>query len=408
MTARAATGRGGAARGAGAMTAGGAAQPRRVLVLSADMGEGHNAAAAALIEAAGEVWPEAAIERLDTVELGGQRFASWARWVYEFQLKLAPWSYQFFYDALCQVPWFAGPLKQATGWFFGRQLEPDLATIAADVVLSTYPLGSGAMDWMRRARGSTIPTATFVPAFHVHPYWAYAGVDLHFVMYEGAERDAATPGIEAKMVLGAPPVRRGFAGQSRLQARAALGIDRDGLVVLVTGGAWGLGSLEKAVVSLLDHGPPLQVVVTCGRNDALRSRLVALGRPERELKTLGYTDQMPALMSAADIVVTNGAGVTVLEALVSRRPVIAFDPLPGHGVAASAVMARLDLALVALGTGDLVEAVKRLANDDELRARLDKATDELLRGRDLRQDLERVAELMSNAKPAVWNAKPIV
>jgi hypothetical protein len=32
-------------------------------------------------------------------------------------------------------------------------------------------------------------------------------------------------------------------------------------------------------------------------------------------------------------VVTNGAGVTVLEALRAQRPVVAFAPLAGHGTA---------------------------------------------------------------------------
>ena len=45
--------------------------PRRVLIISAEMGEGHNAAAQALTEAMEESWPGCTVERLDTMELRG-------------------------------------------------------------------------------------------------------------------------------------------------------------------------------------------------------------------------------------------------------------------------------------------------------------------------------------------------
>ncbi len=49
--------------------------PRSVVIISAEMGEGHNAAAAALTEAIEECWPGCSVERLDTMELRGVRFA---------------------------------------------------------------------------------------------------------------------------------------------------------------------------------------------------------------------------------------------------------------------------------------------------------------------------------------------
>ncbi len=53
--------------------------PRRVLIISAEMGEGHNAAATALTEAIEECWPQCTVHKLDTMELRGVRFARAAR-----------------------------------------------------------------------------------------------------------------------------------------------------------------------------------------------------------------------------------------------------------------------------------------------------------------------------------------
>ncbi|MDA8315647.1 MAG: glycosyltransferase [Actinomycetota bacterium] len=369
--------------------------PARVLILSADMGEGHNAAARALTEVMEEIWPGVRVEQLDTVELRGSVFARLTRWLYEFQLRAFPWSYQLFYDVLCRSDAFARPLKTVTSWFFGQQLERRLAGRRFDVIISTYPLGSGALDWLRRKRGLTTPTATFIPAFHVHPWWAYAGIDLHFVMYADAARDARTPGVETGMRVGAPMVRRGFGGLERADARRALALGEDELVLLVTGGAWGLGGQADAVAALVAIEPPVTTIVVCGRNEELRRDLEALDAPPKRLRVLGFVDDMPQLMAASDVVVTNGAGVTVLEALRSARPVIAFNPLAGHGRAATAVMVGLGLAIVCDGVDDLVRAVTDLVTDPALMARFAKAGEGFVEGKDLRRDLGIVQELFA-------------
>lgn len=372
--------------------------PESILVLSADMGEGHNAAAAALTEAIHELWPECRVERLDTVEARGRRFGLATRWAYASTMRWTPWLYEAFYDALCRYSWFADPLKKATCRFFGRRIERLVASREPDLIISTYPFGSAALEWMRTARGMSTPTVTFTPAFHIHPYWAYSHIDLHFVMYPTAIRDAKTRGLEGHMVIGAPPVRRCFGEFGKSDGRRKMGLRQDAFVLLVTGGAWGLGSQEEAVRALVDLPGELQIVTVCGRNEEIRQRLSSLGVDPERLTVLGYVDTMAELMAAADVVVTNGAGVTVLEALRTERPVIAFEPLAGHGRAATAVMEGMGLAVSCRGADGLAATVQRLMTDATLMARLQQAGRDFASGKDLRNDVRRMGDLLS--KPA--------
>ena len=195
--------------------------PRSVLIISAEMGEGHNAAAAALTEAIEECWPGCSVERLDTMELRGQRFARAARWAYGFQLSVLPWSYEMFYDRLSRSDRFARAAKSTLGVFFGRRLAKVLDGRDPDLVISTYPFGSAALQWLREHRGSSTIVVTYIPAFHVHPLWVYPGVDLHFVMYDSASEHARMPGLERTMRVGAPP---GAARIRGLQPSAGPGI----------------------------------------------------------------------------------------------------------------------------------------------------------------------------------------
>lgn len=381
------------------------ATPGNVLILSAAMGEGHNAAARALTEAMRQQWPGCSIEQLDIVELRGRHFAEALRWTYGFQLQVVPGTYQWLYDVLCRRHLFTVLLKWLFGSFFGRRLARTLVGRQPDLIVSTYPLASAALDWLRSQRGLRIPTVTYIPAFHVHPVWAYPGIDLHFVMYESAADDARTRGVEPSLVVGAPPVRQGFGDLSRAKARAELGLAEGAFVVLMTGGAWGLGSLERGVRALVGLPPdsPVQVVVVCGKNETLRQRLFALGAPDQRLRVLGYVDTMPILMAAADVVVTNGAGVTVLEALRTPRPVIAFEPLAGHGRAATEVMERLNLALVCNQTSDLVAAVGQLSSDGQVLSRLERAGSEFVRGKDLEASMHSMAALVAERRNGSGN-----
>jgi processive 1,2-diacylglycerol beta-glucosyltransferase len=45
----------------------------------------------------------------------------------------------------------------------------------------------------------------------------------------------------------------------------------------------------------------------------------------------GWTDDMPALMAAADVLVENAGGLTCMEAFAAGLPVLTYRPIAGHG-----------------------------------------------------------------------------
>ena len=79
-------------------------------------------------------------------------------------------------------------------------------------------------------------------------------------------------------------------------------------------------------------------MVACGRNDRTRVRLERLGLPRERLVPLGWTDRMPTLMRAADLLVTNAGGATALEGMASALPVVTTAPIAAHGVANANLM----------------------------------------------------------------------
>ena len=157
-------------------------------------------------------------------------------------------------------------------------------------------------------------------------------------------------------------------------------------------GSLGFGRVDQAVTALLAAGPQMQVIAICGRNEALLEQLKARGEPGR-LRVVGWTDDMPGWMTASHVVVTNGGGATALEAVASGRPVIMFDPIAGHGRANAALMASAGLAWLAGSPAALTGTVRGLARDPAACAQQADAALAGAGGRDLEDDLARLAAL---------------
>lgn len=344
-------------------------QPRRVLILSADMGEGHNATGRALEEAALARWPGVTVRWLDALDVMGPGIGPLFRSIYVANVERTPWLYEFFYLSIRRWRWFAESSKHFVGAWCGRRLAPRVAAFDPDVILSTYPLGTAGLAWLRRHRGLRVPIGAWVSDFSPHPFWVYRHVDLNLVMHEVAA-DAArewVPGVAA--AVSAPPVVSAFVPAGKAGARAAMGLPRDAFIALVSCGSLGFGSVESAARTLLAASEKVVVVVACGRNDALRERLLADGDHGGRLRALGWVDTMPALTAASDVMVTNAGGATSLEALACGRPVLMYRPIAAHGRANARLMADAGLATVCEDDGTLAVTVRDLvANPDRLAA----------------------------------------
>src|SRR5437879_228475 len=167
-------------------------QPVRVLIVSADMGEGHNSAGRALEQAARARWPEGEVRWLDTLDVMGRGVGPVFRGIYVTNVQRTPWLYEFFYTSIRKWRWFATSSKSFVGNWAGRRLGSQIDAFQPDVVMSTYPLGSAGLAWLRRHGRLAMPAGAWICDFSPHPFWVYPDLDLNLVMHEGAVKPAQT------------------------------------------------------------------------------------------------------------------------------------------------------------------------------------------------------------------------
>jgi UDP-N-acetylglucosamine:LPS N-acetylglucosamine transferase len=329
-----------------------------VLLLSAPVGEGHVAGARALAARMRTAWPDTEVAEVETVA-GGPRRTRLLALAYRVVMRRAPGLYGVAYDVLGRLPRLAALFQRLGAPATARALRPVLRRHRPDLAVCTYPVTTGGLARLRRRGELTARTVAVVTDPAVHPFWIWPDVDETWVMLDEAALDARRLGAADVRVV--PPA----VDPSFPPGPAPAG---EGLTVLVTGGSLGFGALEDAVDAVLDAGGGVRAVVLCGRNDALRARLDA--RRDPRLRALGWTDTVPAEMAAADVVLTTGGGMIANEALAVGRPVLFATPVPGHGRAGAAALARAGLAVVCPGSADVTAAVADLRDEPGHRERL--------------------------------------
>jgi UDP-N-acetylglucosamine:LPS N-acetylglucosamine transferase len=161
-----------------------------------------------------------------------------------------------------------------------------------------------------------------------------------------------------------PVVRPDFDGAESRRAigRRLLGVDDDARVVLVTGGSWGIGDVERTARALVRSGGFIPVVL-CGRDQGMRDRLDREG-----IRAFGWTDEVPALVAAADALVDNAGGLSCMEAFASGTPVVTFRPIAGHGRHNASVMSRAGVSRYPRTERGLIKALEELTGDTSARA----------------------------------------
>jgi processive 1,2-diacylglycerol beta-glucosyltransferase len=338
--------------------------PRRVLILSADVGEGHAAAARALAQQIENGSEPAEVTVIDGLAAMGRVLRQVVQDGYRVQLRFLPWSYSLVYWLLEHVP----PVRWLTRWqlrlFGARPLARRIAEYDPDVIVSTYPAVTVVLARLRRTRAVRCPTVATITDLTGLFFWAQPGIDMHLVMYGESMPSVERIAGQGSARLVAPLISAEFL-QPRcpMASRRALGLPEEGRMVVVSGGGWGVGDVEGAVRELCRVGEVSSIVCLAGRNEQLHKRLSTTFVREPRVHVYGFTDAMPQLLAAADALVHSTGGVTCLEAKATGTPVVSYGLPVGHARLNTRAMADLELLRLANDTGELRQHVQASFED---------------------------------------------
>jgi UDP-N-acetylglucosamine:LPS N-acetylglucosamine transferase len=225
-----------------------------------------------------------------------------------------------------------GPLarriEQVACRFVVPKLREEISRMPPALLVSVFAMASAAVSKLKPEFPGLV-TAVFSTDVCVHRLWVHENTDIYLVTSETAARYVRRFHPTAEIAVVPTPVRAPFYDPpTQEDARASLGVPIDARCVVLMSGSWGLGPLAEGAAAIADAG--VWVLAVAGRNAKLARELDELSRRSPRVVPFGFTDRIPELMAASDLVVTS-SGDTCSEARVIGRDLLLIDVVPGHG-----------------------------------------------------------------------------
>ena len=343
---------------------------KRALFLISDTGGGHRSAASAITAALDEFSDPKFEHRIDDVAAHCAFPLTQLGVAYSAALRFAPPVYGALYYATNgrrryrALVRFCEPL-------YRERLRDLFLSYRPDVIVSVHPLlNHAALRARADARMMHVPLVTVITDLgKVHESWLTPEADAIVVPAREVYERARSRGV--------PPSRLRMLGQpihprfedvraSKAQLRRTLGLPANAFVALLMAGGEGGGKLLPTTLALAKSGLDMFLIVVCGRNAALQNKLEELA-PTFGMRTrvLGYTDAIPALMRAADLLLTKAGPGSLAEANVAQVPIVVYDYVPGQERGNIDFVRRNGIGVVALHVAEAVAAVKALREHPE-------------------------------------------
>ena len=326
---------------------------KRILILTAGFGDGHNAAARSLRNAIELLDEDARAEVLDLFADSYGAFNTLVKKTYLGVVQYAPKLWGGIYSLL------ENPLvEKQLGGFTRLQnaLEKILAETQPDCVVSTYPVYGHVIKKIyqnhheRPFRFITVVT----DSISINSAWFRAPSDFFCVPNEASADVLRNGGIPEKQIkaLGFP-VNPVFA-ENPNNLPAPIGDEPRRILYIINTGKKKAG---KAIDRLLEIDD-VHLTITAGRDAELRAKLIERTREnEHRVKVLGWTNQMPELMMSHHLVISKAGGATVQEAIAARCPMIVNQVIPGQEEGNAELIEKFNLGAVVEKNKEVAEAV---------------------------------------------------
>jgi processive 1,2-diacylglycerol beta-glucosyltransferase len=322
---------------------------KKVAILTLSVGSGHLRASEVIQRAVSDGSENVEARVFDVLELAEPWFLTLYVRSYWWMLRRAPWLWRHLFERRQRKRYGA----TAPRWVFRRgcrEVFRHLKSFAPHLVVVTE-IGAAEIGALAKRDGwFNVPLLAVQTDFQTEPPWVQREIDGYSVGSDEAKTQLIGWGVAPNRILTCGiPIDPAFAlAFDEPELLKALGLDAFRPVVLVMAGGMGPAPLDHIVQSLELCGLPLQVLAVAGRDAAMRARLEALrGKVALDLHTFGWSENVPELMAAADLLITKPGGLSTAEALVAGLPMILTHPIPGpeerhtaylvkHGAAVSA------------------------------------------------------------------------
>ncbi len=332
---------------------------KKVLIMTASTGGGHNRAAKAIAE---ELTKRAfdgeniECKIIDSFKFINEKMDKFISEGYEISAKYTPKAYGKAYTISDKKIFSINEFKNhPLSLIMARKFKKLLLNEKPDLIIGThaFPLvalsrlkkglhcedsDASLLDYKVDSQKETMFFPTLISVltdYTAHSSYLQDEIDYYICGDEYVKELLIEDGIsEEKIFPFGIPVEKSFMqSRSKDVVFEELGLDPNKKTVLLMGGSFGAGDIKGTLddISYIDRD--FQVLVIAGRNTSLKNSLIENIKEYNsniDIKILGFTDIMNDILPSVDILVTKPGGLTTTEALLKDTPMVIPYFIPGQ------------------------------------------------------------------------------
>ncbi len=334
---------------------------KKILILTASYGEGHNSAARGIRDGLTQVAPGTEVEVHDLfIETYG-----WpnelVRKGYLALINRWPRSWGYVYRWLERKKDFDRDFKK-----FGRlkrQLALLLERFQPDVIVSVFPAYPYLLDQIRDGQKKWRNIVVVTDSITVNRIWYCCSPDYFLVPNQESAAVVKKAGIAPEIVktFGFPVSPRFALPGQELPPPPSEKSRR--VLYMINPATLRATALVRQLLDL-----DIQLTVTVGRNKQL-DRAVRAVAADRPIEIFGWTDQLPQLLRRNHLLIGKAGGATVQEAIAAACPMVINHVVSGQEEGNAQLIVETNSGAVAHSSAEVVAEVKHAFADDAARWR---------------------------------------
>ena len=157
------------------------------------------------------------------------------------------------------------------------------------------------------------------------------------------------------------PINPGFLKNygSKEDLRKEFDLDPHTFTILLMGGGGGIMGLYRTAKALNSSDLDIQLMVIAGFNKRLELKFqrTCFRFP---IKVFGFTDRVPEIMAASDVIITKAGPGAVFEAMAKELPLIITGNIPGQEEGNVEYVKKHGLGIVAREPSKIVKAIRQM------------------------------------------------
>lgn len=306
---------------------------KKVLIVIADIGNGHKSAASALSSIFNskyknnfqvktiDLFKEADVEPFNSADIS-YKFLSQNK-AYE---QVSNWTWKFTNSSIgydIYKSYFLGRIFAAS--------EKIIMSENPDLVISAYPLTCTIIQALKE-KGATFKYAiTITDLMTIHRSWADSSADLISCPTPDAVKTLVNFGVDVKKIIypffPLKPELKNF--RPKEEVLSELGLNPEIPTILMTGGGLGTKAISNGIEKVADRSD-LQTIIIAGRLESFKKEMEENYSNNPNVKVLGFVENMYDYFNAVDIVVGKPGATTVMEVELFNKKAIFTSYIGEH------------------------------------------------------------------------------